>query len=180
MIELNVELEVSGMTQYPTDRSLSIRDMPADAKSTGDAIGEIREKINTDVVTKSEDLIDDLATDDPTKALSAAQGYALNSKIKRVSEQIGDNNYGITVNHYYNGCAHTLVVTGQITQELPMQTRWDIAPSASLAYFINYVPAYDYDNDAYGYFYTVNGRLCFQTNKTVAAGRNIRFILNWV
>lgn len=38
------------------------------------------DKLRTDVLTKSTDLVNNLTTNDPNKALSAAQGYALNSK----------------------------------------------------------------------------------------------------
>lgn len=38
--EIELELEVSGMTQYPVDKTLSISDMAADAKETGDAIAD--------------------------------------------------------------------------------------------------------------------------------------------
>ena len=41
----------------------------------------LKNKLEVDVLTKSEDLVNNLTTNDSTKALSAAQGYALNSKI---------------------------------------------------------------------------------------------------
>jgi len=41
----------------------------------------LKNKLENDVLTKSGDLVNDLTTNDATKALSAAQGYALNSKI---------------------------------------------------------------------------------------------------
>lgn len=39
--EIEVEADVFGMIQYPTDKTLSIADMPADAKETGDAIADL-------------------------------------------------------------------------------------------------------------------------------------------
>ena len=48
---VEVELEVSGMTAYPTDKTLEIADMPADAKAVGD-------RFNT-----AESAISDNATD---------------------------------------------------------------------------------------------------------------------
>lgn len=47
------------------------------------------DKLRTDVLTKSQDLVNNLTTNDATKALSAAQGYALNSKLAKSSESIG-------------------------------------------------------------------------------------------
>jgi hypothetical protein len=41
----------------------------------------LKNKLEVDVLTKSEDLVNNLVTNDSTKALSAAQGYALNSKL---------------------------------------------------------------------------------------------------
>ena len=41
----------------------------------------LKNKLERDVLTKSQDLVNNLTTNDATKALSAAQGYALNSKI---------------------------------------------------------------------------------------------------
>ena len=46
------------------------------------------DKLRTDVLTKSADLVNNLTTNDSTKALSAAQGYALNSNIDAISGQI--------------------------------------------------------------------------------------------
>lgn len=41
----------------------------------------LKNKLERDVLTKSQDLVNNLTTNDSTKALSAAQGYALNSNI---------------------------------------------------------------------------------------------------
>lgn len=40
----------------------------------------LKNKLERDVITKSQDLVNNLTTNDSTKALSAAQGYALNGK----------------------------------------------------------------------------------------------------
>lgn len=42
---IEVEMEVSGMTAYPTDKTLSIADMPADAKEVGDQIDILQSAI---------------------------------------------------------------------------------------------------------------------------------------
>ena len=41
----------------------------------------LKNKLERDVLTKSQDLVDNLTTNDSTKALSAAQGYALNGNL---------------------------------------------------------------------------------------------------
>ena len=46
------------------------------------------DKLRTDVLTKSQDLVNNLTTNDATKALSAAQGYALNSKFATHKENL--------------------------------------------------------------------------------------------
>ena len=43
--EITLEVEVFGMTQNPTDKTLSIPDMPADAKAVGDKVDDLEEKI---------------------------------------------------------------------------------------------------------------------------------------
>lgn len=43
--EITLAVEVSGMTQYPVDKTLSIPDMAADAKEVGDAITTLQSAI---------------------------------------------------------------------------------------------------------------------------------------
>ena len=43
--EISVSLEVSGMTQTAVDKTLSIEDMAADAKATGDAIANVADDL---------------------------------------------------------------------------------------------------------------------------------------
>lgn len=45
----------------------------------------LKNKLEVDVLTKSGDLVNNLTTNDATKVLSAAQGYALNSKVLTAS-----------------------------------------------------------------------------------------------
>ena len=40
--EIALEVEVAGMTAYPTDKTLSIEDMAADAKETGEKINDLQ------------------------------------------------------------------------------------------------------------------------------------------
>lgn len=43
---IEVSLQVSGMTQTPVDRTLSIQDMAADAKAVGDAIADVESAVS--------------------------------------------------------------------------------------------------------------------------------------
>jgi hypothetical protein len=44
---ITMSMEVSGMTQYPTDKTLSIPDMAADAKEVGDALADLAAEISS-------------------------------------------------------------------------------------------------------------------------------------
>lgn len=48
----------------------------------------LKNKLERDVLTKSGDLVNNLTTNDATKALSAAQGYALNSNISTINGKL--------------------------------------------------------------------------------------------
>ena len=43
--EIEMEVEVFGMVQYPTDKTLSQADMAADAKAVGEAIGNVEASV---------------------------------------------------------------------------------------------------------------------------------------
>lgn len=45
---IDMEVSVSGMTAYPTDQTLTIQGMPADAKATGDAIEKLQDAVMDD------------------------------------------------------------------------------------------------------------------------------------
>ncbi len=62
--EVSMEMEVCGMVQQPTDKTLSIADMPADAKRTGEVVADLA----ADIADSQED-ITELQTgkiDEPT------------------------------------------------------------------------------------------------------------------
>lgn len=56
----------------------------------------LKDKLRTDVLTKSQDLVNNLTTNDPYKALSAAQGYALNSKLSKIVNYTGNVTFNST------------------------------------------------------------------------------------
>jgi len=61
--EVEMTVEVSGMTQTPVDATLSIEGMAADAKATGDAIAGVASDVS-DLATSVEDISGAIAVDD--------------------------------------------------------------------------------------------------------------------
>ena len=83
-IELDGEYSVSDHgIEYFTDTSIAVYAIVIYGNN-------LKNKLERDVLTKSQDLVDNLTTNDGTKALSAKQGKLLN-------DQIGSNNRGTTV-----------------------------------------------------------------------------------
>lgn len=79
----------------------------------------LKNKLEKDVLTKSQDLVNNLTTNDSTKALSAAQGYALNSnKQDKLSVTITAATGLTWGNHYTTGDNpnFSLVSYGQMRQ----------------------------------------------------------------
>ena len=77
----------------------------------------LKNKLERDVLTKSQDLVDNLTTNDGTKALSAKQGYALNTQISDFITYVGATaDLGtISANAYGNGSVSVTVPTGYKT-----------------------------------------------------------------
>lgn len=74
--EIEFEMEVSGMTQTAVDRTLSIADMAADAKATGDAIQGVAEDLAdlaADVATMDEKTGEDIPLSSAPGAPSIAE-----------------------------------------------------------------------------------------------------------
>ena len=44
--EIELDMEVFGMMQYPVDKTLTVSEMAADAKATGDAIATVQEAVS--------------------------------------------------------------------------------------------------------------------------------------
>lgn len=55
------------------------------------------DKLRTDVLTRSQDLVNNLTTNDSTKALSAAQGYALNGNIASLTTTVNGKQNTLSV-----------------------------------------------------------------------------------
>lgn len=73
--EISLEVEVSGMTAYPTDKTLSIEDMPADAKKTGDEINDLQADL-ADVALDVDDIKSWTGSDIPLTASESSPTIA--------------------------------------------------------------------------------------------------------
>lgn len=75
----------------------------------------LKDKLRTDVLTKSQDLVNNLTTNDSSKVLSAAQGYALNNNIaKLTAKSTGNCTLGTNVTATMARC-YTIGTLGFIT-----------------------------------------------------------------
>ena len=70
----------------------------------------LKNKLERDVLTKSSDLVDNLTTNDATKALSAAQGYNLNNNLASFAKTIstGTKNFTSSTSWFYTGISITI------------------------------------------------------------------------
>lgn len=73
--DVEMEVEICGMIQYPTDKSLSVEDMPADAKATGDAIASISEDLS-DTMTDVSGILGWTGADIPVNGTAGADSIA--------------------------------------------------------------------------------------------------------
>lgn len=73
------------------------------------------DKLRTDVLTKSKDLVNNLTTNDATKALSAAQGYALNGNLANLETLISDTS-ALTASTNVIISAQTVLKVGRIVE----------------------------------------------------------------
>lgn len=71
------------------------------------------DKLRTDVLTKSADLVNNLITNDATKALSAAQGYALNSNIS-ITALTPYKEWSNNIDIHADKIGHTVLVSGWV------------------------------------------------------------------
>lgn len=72
---VEVEVDVFGMMMYPTDKTLSVDGMPADAKATGDALDSVDEQI-ADILLDIKDLQEETGADIPLNGDSGAPTIA--------------------------------------------------------------------------------------------------------
>lgn len=65
--DVEMEVEIFGMVQQPTDKTLSIENMPADGKATGDALANITADL-TDTMTDVGNILDWTGEDIPVNS----------------------------------------------------------------------------------------------------------------
>ena len=129
----------------------------------------LKNKLENDVLTKSQDLVNNLTTNDSTKALSAAQGYALNSNIANTTTYLATsyitaNKGSITggsIEKNVKTCQIGVIISGvTISNGVNLLTIADgagIRPSRT-----SYVSVFNYDDGK-----PFNGSLYLQTNGTM-------------
>lgn len=104
--EIEVELEVAGMTMYPTDKTLNIRDQAADAKAVGDEfanvnvdIGNILARTGSDIpITSgsSDTIADAVSAAGSRKASDIAMSSSDSTKVKAHIDALETNTVEMT------------------------------------------------------------------------------------
>jgi hypothetical protein len=103
----------------------------------------LKNKLERDVLTKSADLVDNLTTNDGTKALSAKQGYALNTQITTLnSESAKYKTYKYTASGSYS-------ITLEKGTYLVTFDRYTVSSSTSFAmYYVDFIDSGTRNNHA--------------------------------
>lgn len=138
----------------------------------------LKNKLERDVLTKSQDLINNLTTNDATKALTAAQGYLLNGNLATVSSNVTAVSGRMMKGKYTN---YGLTLTAERVDDIVMVSVQGTLSSnlSSWAHVItnidhNFAPPSDFTLiGSTGVFYMeLAGRL--RTNGSISSGADVR------
>jgi len=89
--DVEMEVEIWGMVQQPTDKTLSIENMPADAKAVGDALESVTEDLS-DTMTDVSGILEWTGENIPVNSGSGAESVA-----SVIAEILGWNGSNIPV-----------------------------------------------------------------------------------